>query len=205
MFGGRGDYARVLVFIAHEAADARCVRRSARPHFEGEARNLDWREWGKPQARTRRPRAAKNRGGEAWLFAIGCLKTESGMHDAAAMSSVVVPAKAGTHTPQQIFGGRKKWLCNERSKFPTSTGVMGPCFRRDDAECGAQAGPARDAANNSSNDARVEESNAVIARSAATKQSIDGARHGLLSGACPWACRRQDPGARNDGRKPEQG
>ena len=29
----RGDYTRALVFIAHEAADASCVRRSVRPRL----------------------------------------------------------------------------------------------------------------------------------------------------------------------------
>jgi hypothetical protein len=45
----------------------------------------------------------------------------------AANNSIVVPAKAGTHTARSRFwhGGRRLWL----SLTPV---VMGPCFRRDD-------------------------------------------------------------------------
>src|SRR6266851_1219228 len=44
-----------------------------------------------------------------------------------ALHSLVVPAKAGTHTPCPIV-----WVCSPRPSAQQTPVVMGPCFRRDD-------------------------------------------------------------------------
>lgn len=50
------------------------------------------------------------------------------MKGSGASFSTVVPAKAGTHTPQQIFGESQKCLCDSVSNLQSALGLWVPVF-----------------------------------------------------------------------------
>ena len=156
------------------------------PSCGGEARNLDWREWGKPQARTRRPRAVKNRGDQSCpeesdaVIARSAATKQSSLEARRGLLRAACPWACRRQDPGARNDERAKrcvnfsrrpcesrdpyapadiWRRSEMTlrlsqRIPISTVDMGPCFRRDDPECGAQAGLARAAANNRGDHAR---------------------------------------------------